>query len=724
MTESEHNVCIVQTPVEGLSRRSNDADTALPATSLSNKKKRNKAMNDKAAKMITMRRKHPTWGEIDHEIEKKVTSENGDTQHEIEQLGSMESKKRNKAMNEKAVRMIALRRKHPAWGDIDYVIEKKETSDSWKDRADWGETQYEIEHETLAESWKERANRVQNIIERKGSGRLKERATRRLKEDRKQAELARYHTEEEGSTPARFTTTEDTERGASEIVVTNALFFISDAPEMPLEEVLADDATDCDRETGTKERVRNSTWFLLLCLGVIPMFCLVVIVVGLVVGVAMGSDKENVGNSTSYSERPTVSPTSAPSSEYQCLYTRESLLDAVDAYLSSNSPNSTAAEKHGWPIGSWCVSNIENLDRVFSVERNPLAESFDESISEWDVSGAQSMASMFNGAVLFNQDLSAWDVSTVRDMANMFRSARAFNQDLSNWVVTSLTSMSNMFYNASAFDQELSTWNVSKVTDFTGAFSSATSFNRDISSWNTASATSMEDMFYGAFSFNQDISAWNLSSVTRVSGMFRDAAHFNQNVSPWDVSRVLTMRFMFSGAALFNQDLSDWDTSQVKDMAFMFREAMFNQNVSSWDVSSVSTMEGMFSRAVSFNQALAGWNTSSLRDVSSMFQGATVFNQDLSRWKVSGVTAAKSMFQDAVSFDQDLSAWDVRAVEDFTDMFYGATSFKQDLCKWGLAIGGSVTLVSGMFANTACLTSADVNLVGAIKGPFCVECTN
>lgn len=49
-------------------------------------------------------------------------------------------------------------------------------------------------------------------------------------------------------------------------------------------------------------------------------------------------------------------------------------------------------------------------------------------------------------------------------MAGMFEFTTSFNQDISNWNVSNVTDMSVMFYYAQAFsNQNLSSWNVSKV---------------------------------------------------------------------------------------------------------------------------------------------------------------------------------------------------------------------------------------------------------------------
>ena len=154
---------------------------------------------------------------------------------------------------------------------------------------------------------------------------------------------------------------------------------------------------------------------------------------------------------------------------------------AVDEYVKQGcaaDPSCAVGRRRGWPMNSWCVSNVKDMDEMFR-----SMEDFDEDISLWDTSQVTHMWSMFNGATAFSGDLSAWDVSQV-------------------------TNTGAMFYEATSFSSNLSAWNVSKVTIMSLMFSSATSFDSDMSTWDIAQVVYMDSMFSGASSFRQDLCAW------------------------------------------------------------------------------------------------------------------------------------------------------------------------------------------------------------------------
>jgi len=78
------------------------------------------------------------------------------------------------------------------------------------------------------------------------------------------------------------------------------------------------------------------------------------------------------------------------------------------------------------------------------------AKAFNQDISGWDVSAAESMNGMFTRASSFNQDIRDWDTSKVKDMESMFSDADSFDQDISDWDVSKVTSFKNMFLEWSA----------------------------------------------------------------------------------------------------------------------------------------------------------------------------------------------------------------------------------------------------------------------------------
>jgi surface protein len=133
--------------------------------------------------------------------------------------------------------------------------------------------------------------------------------------------------------------------------------------------------------------------------------------------------------------------TSNPSSAYQgpfcasycitasaandCFTTRGELKAAVDQYVQKNWGTADSS-KYGWPIGSWCVGNVTD------------------------------MQSLFEGLDTFNEDISGWNVGQVTDMSRMFYNALSFNQDVSKWNTSSVATMESMFEGASAFDGNIS----------------------------------------------------------------------------------------------------------------------------------------------------------------------------------------------------------------------------------------------------------------------------
>jgi len=167
----------------------------------------------------------------------------------------------------------------------------------------------------------------------------------------------------------------------------------------------------------------------------------------------------------------------------QCFVSTTELYDAVSTYLEDSSSSSAVAQTYGWPINSWCVSQISDFSKVFS---DPAARFFDESLNQWDLSAAVDTTSMFAGAASFRGDgLSEWNVSSVRQMGYMFARASAFQADLSRWDVRSVKVLANTFFQATSFDSDISQWDVRNVENMDSMVAGAESFSQNLCVWGS-----------------------------------------------------------------------------------------------------------------------------------------------------------------------------------------------------------------------------------------------
>ena len=77
------------------------------------------------------------------------------------------------------------------------------------------------------------------------------------------------------------------------------------------------------------------------------------------------------------------------------------------------------------------VTDFSDLGGVFS--RHYLTGIDMQGIDTWDVSGAVTLARMFEGCYNFNEDISGWTVDNVTDTAGMLDGCDSFTHDLSGW---------------------------------------------------------------------------------------------------------------------------------------------------------------------------------------------------------------------------------------------------------------------------------------------------
>lgn len=85
------------------------------------------------------------------------------------------------------------------------------------------------------------------------------------------------------------------------------------------------------------------------------------------------------------------------------------------------------------------LQDVRNMERAFRG-----AESMNDPIGHWDVSGVEIATELFSHAFNFNQPLSDWDVSGMTDFSAMFVEARSFDQNLGMWTISDALFMANM----------------------------------------------------------------------------------------------------------------------------------------------------------------------------------------------------------------------------------------------------------------------------------------
>ena len=176
----------------------------------------------------------------------------------------------------------------------------------------------------------------------------------------------------------------------------------------------------------------------------------------------------------------------------KCFETSDELRQAVNRYEGMNKFDSKLAAQFGWPIGRWCVSNVEDFSNLFSSARHHRY--FNEPLDLWDMSRATNVSGMFQNCHWFNQPLSSWKLRNVKTMSRMFAAARSFNQPIGTWQVDSVQDMSYMFLHAFSFHQDLNSWNIASVTSMEGMFRDARSFDSSQLQWDVSHVTNIDRM--------------------------------------------------------------------------------------------------------------------------------------------------------------------------------------------------------------------------------------
>jgi hypothetical protein len=146
----------------------------------------------------------------------------------------------------------------------------------------------------------------------------------------------------------------------------------------------------------------------------------------------------------------------------------------------------TTAETAYGPIDTWDVSSIIDMSELFT------GTSFNDDISDWNVSGVTNMTNMFgaDGGSLSRENKikihhsfktnSAWSYSWG------FQDKSELQTAINEWIADKNAAETKY--------DHITTWDISLITDMSGIFAE-TSFNDDISNWNVSHVTDMTNMF-------------------------------------------------------------------------------------------------------------------------------------------------------------------------------------------------------------------------------------
>ena len=138
------------------------------------------------------------------------------------------------------------------------------------------------------------------------------------------------------------------------------------------------------------------------------------------------------------------------------------------------------------------------------------------------------------------------------------------------------------------------------------------------------------------------VSSFGEIGLQSLSGAFNNA--INLTSIPATLPNTITitnLSYLFYNLSTFNLDITGWDTTFVEDMSYMFYNAKeFNQNIGSWNVSNVINMAYMFnydgSGTSSFNQDISNWDVSKVVDLTNFLNGGklstSIYNSLLINW--------------------------------------------------------------------------------------------
>ncbi|MDP4040809.1 BspA family leucine-rich repeat surface protein [Mycoplasma mycoides] len=167
----------------------------------------------------------------------------------------------------------------------------------------------------------------------------------------------------------------------------------------------------------------------------------------------------------------------------------KNITDMNSAFYNRSSFNSS-------DISDWDTSNVVDMGEMFFG-----VVDFDQDLSKWDTSKVRNFEQMFEGAEKFNNKNNPlnWNdkLKNANNMKRMFKGAKSFDQDISEWDISNVKNFEQMFEGANKFnnnDKPLNWGNKLKsVNNMKRMFKDASSFKHNLSSWLMKTVVNNED---------------------------------------------------------------------------------------------------------------------------------------------------------------------------------------------------------------------------------------
>lgn len=376
------------------------------------------------------------------------------------------------------------------------------------------------------------------------------------------------------------------------------------------------------------------------------------------------------------------------------------------------------------------IENIESIfedsdvtsvgDMSFAKHAKHIARAFkntpyltDANVSNWEISDATDLTSVFENTGISNIDLAGSDFKNATLTTNMFKNSKASYIDLNkakfdkvtnaahmfdgaNWVSSldlahtnfrEVTDITSMFNNCAASVFDLKNSKFEKIKDFSNMFNNTTNASKiDLSSLQLTAAEDLSNMFKNTyaseiiFNTNNNIGG---THITNMSEMFNGA----QNVTSLNLGNITTgeltsIKYMFrDNSRLTSLTLPRiFNTSQVEDFSWLFAYTINLEeigNISQLNTISARDMNHMlYDTKVKVNQVVPYLKTNHVTDLSYMLSessidGDIIFSSD---FHTGEVTNMEGMFAELGYYTADISHFDFSSVENMSKMFMGGTT--------------------------------------------------